>query len=806
MPSLFAGTFLFAGVAAATAPVIIHLLNRRRYRVLDWAAMDFLREAVRRSRKVLELRDLLLLAVRTLCLLLFGLAMARPYFAHTSAALRPGQPVHAVLVIDNSLSMGYQRLDGTVLDEARRKAREFIQQLPPGSQITVLPACGSAAEFSWDPYRTKEDALRALDAIEVVDREASASQSLDLALQACQRATDLATKRVVLLGDQQASNWPAGSLANQVQQLPDVQVVQIAPERPENAWIADFRVPDGIADVETQTMFLATVRYQGQQPRRDVQVTLAIDGVPVASQTIDLEPGQSREVSFPYRFDIAAEPGRASFATAAVSISADRLPADDTRSLVVPVVAALPVVFVDPLGGDEDPSANRYGETFPFRRLLAPVTTRGDYGRQLVQVRHVDMDGIRAPLLEDARLVVVAGVESPGAAGTALLRAYVEQGGQLVIAAGGQFDPAAWNAEAWLEGAGILPAPLAPECVGVRPDDTSDTLRPFFLETASLVHDYFQLEGASRDELADLYRWPLFFKTVEADLREETLAALLAAETTRIEARRAANPTAAPSGGAPGLRLRYVTPSSEADDASLKPGELAGRTRPRALAMFTNRLPYLVERQIGRGHVLFVASGVRPEWNTLSRTHAMLIFDRIFRAMLQRTLPQRNFATVEQVPLPIEPQDRQSHLVLKRPDRADEPLTVDALGGDRYGVTVRNLSQRGVYRVTARRGDAPAAGGVPASAAADARLWEVLLAANGPQRESELRALDRAALDARLRGAVYRWVARDEPIRLEGAGVTGEGLWKWVMGSVLLCLCIELGVLAWPSMARRPAV
>src|ERR1043166_5489811 len=136
MPSFFDGAFVFAGALAACGPVIIHLLNKRRYRTVTWAAMDFLREAVRRSRRILQIRDLLLLLLRTACVALFGLAMARPYFSQSGAVAGPGQPVHAVLVVDNSLSMGYQRLDGTLLDEAKKKVREFVERLPPGSRVS----------------------------------------------------------------------------------------------------------------------------------------------------------------------------------------------------------------------------------------------------------------------------------------------------------------------------------------------------------------------------------------------------------------------------------------------------------------------------------------------------------------------------------------------------------------------------------------------------------------------------------------------------------------------------------------------
>ena len=57
--------FALAGAIAAAGPLVIHLLNRRRYRVVHWAAMDFLREAMNRNRKILQLRDILLLVLRT---------------------------------------------------------------------------------------------------------------------------------------------------------------------------------------------------------------------------------------------------------------------------------------------------------------------------------------------------------------------------------------------------------------------------------------------------------------------------------------------------------------------------------------------------------------------------------------------------------------------------------------------------------------------------------------------------------------------------------------------------------------------
>ncbi len=814
--------FAIAGLVAAAGPIAIHLLNRRRYRVVEWAAMDFLRQAVRRSRRILQLRDLLLLALRTACMLLFGLAMARPYFEASSTAIDPDQPVHTVLVLDNSLSMSYDQLGKSLLDQAKATAAEYINRLPPGSRVSVLPLCGSAKEFSLGAYSTKEDALEALDAIESVDRQASAAAAIDLALEACRRTPSPPSKQVVFLSDQQWCNWPAQSLDTQLKQLPcPMQLVQVLPDNVENAWIADFRLEDGIADLSTPAVFRATIHYEGTSPRHDVQVTLNLDGVTVATQTIELQPGQEREVRFPpYRFEVSADPGRPAFVTAEVTIPHDRLAADDHRSLVIPVVSSLPVVFVDQYGPSEDPRRNRIGETYRLRRLLNPQTSRGDQNRQLVEIRHVTVDQLDRELLANARLVVIAGVRSPEGS-VPLLREYVEQGGVLVLAAGGEFDPAAWTEMAWQDGLGILPAPLKPAPVGQLPNAAAGPLRPFQLDFASLVHDYFLLPQAPREELEDLYRLPYFFQAVEPDLSDDVLQRLVRTMTEKITKDRAAvanldqqlqELTAQEARGTltdsqrqkreqlettrANVRPRWLAwaaDESTGDDAR-PPVELAEHSRPRVLGSYTNRIPFLLQRVLGRGEVLFISTGVYRDWNTLTTTNAVLLFDRIFRDLLQRGLPQRNLTSSSQLVLPVAPQLRRARLTLTTPSGREESLSVDALGPDRYGVTLRNLTERGLYQLTAYgTKDTP-------QAAPDAKIWHVAVAVNGPVDESDLRSLGQNELEQRMGQANFRWIAHGQPICLTAAQVHGQDLWKYGIMGVLGCLLVELVILAWPSL------
>lgn len=791
--SFFALPFALAGLAVALGPVLIHLLNRRRFRVVEWAAMDFLRQALQRNRKLLRLRDLLLLILRTLILLLFGLSMARPYFSSGSASFDPDQPLHAVVVFDNSLSLGYQSLEGSLLDRSRERVATFLERLPAGSRISLIPLCGPVPGLPVDAFRSTADAIEALEAIPRTDRSGRISRALDLAREACQREPDLPAKRVILVGDQQRRGWDAGDLDAALEGLPGVQVVQVKPARARNSWISRFELVDSLADTLHPAVFLVEVRHRGPEPRRGLEVSLLLDGVQVASQVVDLEPGQARQVEFEYVLDRPVGEGGVEHVLATVSLPADDLPADDARHLAVPVVSGLPVVFIDSRGEDESPGRGQHGETYHLRRLLVPVVDREEGARGPVRIRHRHPGSLTREDLEDARLVVVAGVADP--AGIAdWLGEYVEQGGPLVIAAGGAFDPSAWNATAHRGGLGILPLPLGETFIGAVPGETPRDPEPFQLDPDSLTHSCFRLATSGREELVDLVRAPFFFKAVEVLEDARTLEEI---EKT-LHGRREALATGEIATAPETARWLRWTPVNELSADEIE----VARLLPRVRARFDDGRPFLVERRLGEGRSHFIATGVHSRWNTLTRTHAVLFLDRLLRGLILDTFPGQTFDEVRETRLPVRLSERGARFVLAGPSWPEEELAVEAFGGGRFGVTLRHLQHAGPYRITVHAAEETLL--EPATDSSDldsgsSRLREIPLAFNPPAEESELDYLEAGDLEHER----LAWVAPGERIRLEGAGIHGERLWKLGMSLVLLLLLVEGVVLGLSR--RRPA-
>src|SRR5205823_3672291 len=79
------GLFI-AGVAAVLLPILIHLLNKRKFRVVDWAAMEFLLDADKKNRRRIRLENVILLLLRCLAVFLIGLLLARPFLPTSATA------------------------------------------------------------------------------------------------------------------------------------------------------------------------------------------------------------------------------------------------------------------------------------------------------------------------------------------------------------------------------------------------------------------------------------------------------------------------------------------------------------------------------------------------------------------------------------------------------------------------------------------------------------------------------------------------------------------------------------------------
>src|SRR4051794_30405756 len=98
-------TVMLLGMVAMAIPVLIHLLNRRRFEVVDWGAMRFLHMSETTRRRV-WIEEVLLMLLRMGLIGLLVLAMCAP-FASSAVFEKLGfvENRDVVLLFDGSTAM-----------------------------------------------------------------------------------------------------------------------------------------------------------------------------------------------------------------------------------------------------------------------------------------------------------------------------------------------------------------------------------------------------------------------------------------------------------------------------------------------------------------------------------------------------------------------------------------------------------------------------------------------------------------------------------------------------------------------------
>ncbi len=426
------------GMLLGTVPIIIHLINRRRHRKHEFAAIAFvLRSKVRQARK-LRLRRLLLLICRTLLCLLVPLALARPHFHSTAteAAVTDTGPAAVAVVLDTSLSMRYE-LDGQALfEQAQRQAREIISSLSAEDAVAILPCSnGFDGPLPGTTYELAE-ARRQVRAATPTYERADMMECISAATRVV-ADSPLPDKRIYVITDLTESAWrldsPPPTIATDDGEMqPEIIVVDSTGGRElPNRWVDELSVEPAMALGPRGYSFNFIVRSSGGASAEGISAMVRTDDSALVRGFLDVPKNGTIHRTLSHQFKEGGE------VIGSVEIDGDALQVDDSYPFVMQVQRDVRALVVD-----GNPSVNRFEEeVFFIERALFP----GRGAPSTIRSRIVDTDGLARADLEAYDLLLLLNVREVPSAAAADIPVFVERGGGLFISAGPNLDPDAYN-------------------------------------------------------------------------------------------------------------------------------------------------------------------------------------------------------------------------------------------------------------------------------------------------------------------------------------------------------------------------
>jgi hypothetical protein len=436
---------MLGGAALVSVPILIHLLNRRRFVVQPFAAMRFLIEAFAERRKRLRMESLLLLVLRCLVVLLAVLAMSQPFVPEDSPlALVAGGRRELVAIVDRSGSMGRLAGPGTTLDDRvlgtlRRRIGKLSDER--GDAVTLI-TLGSGPSLPAAIGATPSMVVAALERDlpppgGVADLVAAARLVRDRVRPARPGRLD-----VVLYTDMQRLSWAAagaslGPLFAAVfeQGGGSLRVVPVARDLPApvNFGVLALDSQQPLLLAGEPLTFTAVVRNWSEAPRNGLELRFHVDDVQRLVQRVDLPALGSATATLRQRMD-APGPHHVS-----VSLEPDELPFDDARTLAFAASERLMVLLVDGAPGGADPLSGAAGylrlaldPAGEARRFDPVVWDVGRFEREAADVGSFDA-------------VVLANVGALSEAAVVSLRRAIEGGLPLLVFAGDGLDTSFYN-------------------------------------------------------------------------------------------------------------------------------------------------------------------------------------------------------------------------------------------------------------------------------------------------------------------------------------------------------------------------
>lgn len=428
----FLAPAMLLGVLGLGIPVAIHLIGRRRARVVKFAALDYLLATNRKVARRLQLRELILLIVRVLVCLAIPLALAKPYTScATDGPMVERGPQATVLIIDNSFASRLRAGDDTLLGRAKARAYDVLGQLGPEADVAIL----LASEGANSPSELSRDHLRLRDNIADIEPDARPADSTTALRRAAQllAASSHDRKTIYLISPLAASGfrvddppWPPGT-------GPRVMYVSVTGDvDTDNVAVVDLEVEPDPSSGSRGVRVTAELANFGSRPVDSRGIGLTIAGREVARGMVSLRPGERQKKRF-----LATLPTNSRNADVVVALDRDDLAIDDRRFVRAELREEVRVLLVN-----GDPHTDRHdSETFYLEAALRP----GDRSDSGVTVEAITDSDLEAQDLGRFDVIFLANVRALAPDLVAGLSAWVEGGGGLFVSMGDNVDADAYN-------------------------------------------------------------------------------------------------------------------------------------------------------------------------------------------------------------------------------------------------------------------------------------------------------------------------------------------------------------------------
>ncbi|MBS3762972.1 MAG: BatA domain-containing protein [Planctomycetes bacterium] len=428
----FSFPWFLAALVFAAIPIVLYLLFRMRKQNVEWGATYILQLTLQEKVRESRWRQYIVLAVRTLILVLLVAAFAGPL-------LRMERPpggkfprggsgaLTRVVLLDNSLSMKAEYGSGTRLSEARRLAAELLEDARGGDSFLLLTT-GEDDE----PIRIDAGSRRKKIGRKLAGLKSAKHGGVTRALEKAYRhflTTRTPNRQLVFLTDFAAIDFREPEALRPVaksflQQGVDCYFHVLGNPKDTNSSLISAGFGTDFPLVGQAYNLHVQVANYGNQPCVGDRLLLLENGKVFAHKDYDLLPNETKSLTVP----LALPAGEHNLE---LRVGEDIFPADNYLNLAVSVRESLPVMILAPA---EDKQKGFESQSEFLARVLR--SSKAAEGNSTITIQRRTPGNLTEDMLRKIRVVVAAGAGLAQGENAGQLKDFLTTGGGLVFAPG----------------------------------------------------------------------------------------------------------------------------------------------------------------------------------------------------------------------------------------------------------------------------------------------------------------------------------------------------------------------------------
>ena len=292
----FLNPAILFGLIAAGIPILLHFLNLRKLKRIEFSSIKFLKELQQTKIKRLKFKRLLLLILRVLIIVSIVAAFARPSIKSKIPVADSSTEKTIFFLLDNSYSMSYVESNGSLFNQAKNIIETICATNEGNSRYYIFTSTGDSIFFNSNEININ----RIIESVLINDITGDVNKSL-INISAVSKTERTLIHELYIFSDFQSSNIDTSAISknfSNIEKIKTITLFDFSTESINNKSISGIEARNQIIRPGNDITIEAIVTNHSPNSLTNQTASMFINGKRRSLKSFDLKGNESKNISF----------------------------------------------------------------------------------------------------------------------------------------------------------------------------------------------------------------------------------------------------------------------------------------------------------------------------------------------------------------------------------------------------------------------------------------------------------------------------------------------------------------------------